>query len=185
MIVFGSKKNLYMGIWIVSGLLLLGYNGFALVSIFNPPIVGRSDEVRLASEKWRQLQDRGSLARQTTGDRMELAKILSRFIPGEQKQEQQVILSALPALTGIMRFSDVHGNARLVAVIQGKTYAEKTKVQEYIIQQITEKGIVLTKAGISRFVPAPEVYFSLDRSGLIIRDKPGATEQEESFNASE
>ena len=172
-----------MGGWIVAALLLLGYNGFALVSMFNPPLVRISDEVKLAREKWRQLQDRNLLALKK--NKKDLERIFPKSVPSDQKQEKQAVISPLPVLTGIMRFSDVQGNKRWVAVIEGKTYTEKTQVQGYTIQQITEKGVVLTKAGISRFVPTPEVYFSVDRSGLVAKDTSGTPEEEESSKVSE
>nr|MBC8390967.1 hypothetical protein [Deltaproteobacteria bacterium] len=56
MIAIGSGKQLYIGGMILAALLILAYNGFALMSMHNPIILGRSIEARLASQKWQQLE---------------------------------------------------------------------------------------------------------------------------------
>ncbi len=166
-----SKKGLYTGGWILVALLFLGYSGFSFLSLFDPSFVGHSEAVKLASQKWRQFEEQNALAKDITAA-VDLDLILSKFLPRFLKQEQTAALSQnvgeeesvgvqLPVLTGIIRFSDVHGNMRLLAVIEGNTYPEKAQVQGFSINDITEDGVVLSKAGIKRFVPAPEVHFSL------------------------
>ena len=174
----------------MAALLLVGYNGFTLASLFNPSLVGRSIEVKLASQKWRQFEERSSLAAKNALD-FDLDQILSRVIPGFQKQEKRTsrpqavegvagknaIGTKLPSLAGIMGFTDVNGNKQLLAVIEGRAYPEKAQIQGYTIQEITQKGIVLKKAGTDWFVSAPEVYFSLDRRGLAGQEPTGTIDK--------
>jgi hypothetical protein len=42
----------------MAALLLIGYNSSKLMTLLSPPIAGRSMEVKLASQKWRQLQNK-------------------------------------------------------------------------------------------------------------------------------
>ena len=174
MIALGDKRGLYTGMWVIAALLLAAYNGFTLVSMFDPPIVGRSHDVKLASDKWRRLQERAPFASGKENDDLDL--ILSKFVMVQEKKKKEASApkqedgvsateSDLPVLTGIMRSVDARGTGRFFAVMEGKTYAEKAEVRGYLINKITERGIVLLKAGINRFVPTPEVYFSSDRSG--------------------
>jgi len=178
MIILGSKKSLFAGSLVLAALLLVGYNGFNLISLFNPSLVGRSVEVKLASQKWQQLKERSALATKNALD-FDLALILSKVLPGFQEMEKtasktpvgegegkNAIETKLPPLAGIMGVTDVHGREQLLAVIEGAAHPEKARVQDYTIKEITQKGIVLTKNGKDWFVPAPEVYFSLDRRGL-------------------
>lgn len=178
MITLGGKKSLFSGSWVLAALLLVGYNGFNLISLFNPSLVGRSVEVKLASQKWQQLKERSASAAESALD-FDLDLILSKIIPGFQETEKtasktpvgevegkNAIETKLPSLAGIMGVTDVHGREQLLAVIEGAAHPEKARVKGYTIQEITQKGIVLTKNGKDWFVPAPEVYFSLDRRGL-------------------
>lgn len=177
MIAFGSKKRLFLGSWILVALLLTGYNGATLISLFNPPLVKHSDEVKLASRKWQQLKEKTSFASKILKD-FDLDLILSKFVPGYHEQgikgtraQKLNGESELPLLAGIMRLSDVHGNKRLLAVIDGKAYVEGEQVKGFTIQNITEKGVGLTKVGTSWFIQAPEVYFSMDNKCTAYRDE--------------
>ena len=42
----------------MAAILLIGYHSSKLMTLLSPPIAGRSMEVKLASQKWRQLQNK-------------------------------------------------------------------------------------------------------------------------------
>jgi len=189
MIAIGGKKRFIIGSWILASLLLVGYNGATLVTLFNPQLVERSDEVKLASRKWKQLKQGTSQDMEILRD-FNLDLILSKFVPGHHIQEGKSIdsqglngkaafESILPPLTGIMRLSNVHGSKRMLAVIDGNAYSEGAQVQGFTIQEITEKGVGLTRAGTSWFVQTPEVYFSLDKSGSAFKGQTRILPEEE------
>jgi len=189
MIVIGSKKRFITGSWILASLLLVGYNGATLITLFNPQFVERSVEVKLASIKWKQLKQRTSQAMEILKD-FNLELVLKKFVPGYHIQERnntvpqglkgrETTESMLPPLTGIMRFSDVHGNKKMLAVIAGKSYSVGTDVQGFTIQEITENGVGLKKAGTSWFIQTPEVYFSLDKRGSAFKGQARTLTEEE------
>jgi hypothetical protein len=179
MIALGSRKRWCIGSWILAALLLAGVNGFKLMSLFNPIVVGCSDEIRLASQKWKQFEILNSLIRNNPID-FDFKLAFLKFIPGSQTRkktasklqqiggavEKKADKIKLPILTGVIGFAGVHGNERLLAVIEGRTYRKKDPFQDFTIKEITSKGVVLQKADATWFVPVPEVYFSMDRSEL-------------------
>ncbi len=174
----------------MAALLILAYNGFSLMSMHNPKILGRSIEAKLASQKWQQLEkSEPSDPGKSLAD-IDVDPILSKFTQGFHKQVQRIKLSVLkrepetgkeiediqkeveeeieispPSLKGIAQISDVQGNVYSVAIIEGKRVREKESVQGFAVQKITDKGVVLTKAGKSWFIPTPEVHYSLDQGG--------------------
>ena len=182
MIALGSRKRWYIGSWILTALLLAGFNCFKFISMFDPILVGYSDEIRLASQKWRRFEESNSSTRINSID-LDYNQAFLKFIKGVKNQEEtasgpQETGEAVakkadkitpPILAGIIGFSDVHGNERLLAVIEGGAYKEKAEFQGYTINEITRKGIVLKKAGSTCFVPVRKVHFSIDRSGLTDR----------------
>ena len=162
------------------------------MSLFDPQFVERSDEVKLASRKWEQLKQQTSSAMEFLRD-FDLELILAKFVPGYPIQKVKTIetqglkgketdVRILPPLTGIFQLSDVLGNIRMLAVIDGKVYSEGAVVQGFTIQKITEKGVGMTKAGTSWFVQAPEVYYSLDKRGSAMK-RPSRTLAEEGISA--
>jgi len=190
MIAIGSGKQLYIGGMILAALLILAYNGFALMSMHNPIILGRSIEARLASQKWQQLEKSEPSDSEKSSEDIDIDPILSKFTQGFHEQVERTNLSVQkklpeigeeieeiqkeveekieispPSLKGIAQISDVQGNVYSVAIIEGKRVREKESVQGFAVQKITDKGVVLTKAGKSWFIPTPEVHYSLDQGG--------------------
>ena len=165
-----------MGGWILAAFIILGYNGFALTSLFSPPVVGRSIETRLASQKWLKLEEKLALAQKEAIGDIDLEPIVAKFMleaDKEKKQSPQLQVEPTPLtaeievkppeLTGIMKVSDSHGNERWFALIQGRRLQEEDSVSGFTIQKITNKGVVIEKKGETWFLPTPEIYFSLDR----------------------
>ncbi len=180
--IIGSSKRLSAGGWVLAALLLLGYNAFILTSLFSPPIVGRSKETRLASQKWFKLDNKIKLLMKESFQGLDLEQIVDRFSPDidviktkivqpepaalpismpiEIETEQKV---ELPVLTGIMKILYAHGNHRSFALFEGRRLGIDDTIRQFTIQKITQKGVVLSMGDKTWSVPAPEVYFSLDR----------------------
>lgn len=176
MITLGSRKRLCIGGWVLAAFIFLGYNGFVLASLFSPSLVGRSKETRLASQKWLRLENKISLIMKEAVDKIDLKPIVSRFTPDlrvVKKQSPQLRAEPSefegkfeikpPVLTGIMKILDAQGNQRSFALIEGKRLMEKDSVRGFTVQKITNKGVVLKRSGKTWFVPAPTVFFSLDK----------------------
>ena len=156
-------------------LLLLGHNGFKLMSFLDPELHGQSAVVKVAREKWQQLEKKASLAMSGSLDNINLDRIFANFKPVSHKQKKKVSKQKpqsakekrtkikLPGLTGIIQISDAHGNAQSLAVIDGECFGKGERVLGFMVQRISEEGIILTRGGTSWFVPAPKISFSLDQ----------------------
>ena len=95
MIAIGSEKQLYIGGIILTALLVLGYNAFSLMSMFQPTILGQSAEAKLASKKWQQLDKRDSSELKKTLEDIDIDPILSKFTRGYLTEGQKIKLSVL------------------------------------------------------------------------------------------
>ena len=161
-------------------LLLVGFNGFKLMSFFNPELTGQSRSVKEAMKKWRQLENRvpativealdninlnvafAGYTRDTPVSHKQKIKVST---PRTQVAKEKAINIKLPSLTGILSTTDAHGNTRSLAVINGDYLCEGERVSGFMVQKIREEGIILSKGGVRFSVPAPKVRFSLDQGG--------------------
>lgn len=158
-------------------LLLLGHNGFKLLSFLDAELPGQSRVVKVAREKREEFEKKASLAMTKSLDNLNLDRIFANFTPVSHEQKKKVskpkpqsvkgkkIKVKLPRLTGIMQISDAHGNTQFLAVIDEECLGEGEKVLGFMLQKISEEGIMLTRGGTSWFVPSPKISFSLDQGG--------------------
>jgi hypothetical protein len=169
----GSWQRLTFGGWILMAFLLIGYNSSKLAVILSPPITGRSMEVKLASQKWRQLQDKLSrdsrenkeeidldlvllgISKPTENHKPELKNISSAELDSGQQTKIQ-----LPILSGILHNTDVHGRVSSRAIIDGQRLKESDKIQGFKIQEIADDGVAVTRNGQRWFLRAPNVPYS-------------------------
>lgn len=169
----GSWQRLTLSGWILAALLLIAYNGSKLMVLLSPPITGRSMEVKLASQKWRQLQDKISHA---SGEYLEAINLDMAFLgisSGSDSSEPDLpdIPSAtvdkghqtklqLPILSGILHNTDIHGRTFAFAIIDGHRWKENDRVQEFKIQKIMDNGVTVTHNGQKWFLSAPNVPYT-------------------------
>jgi hypothetical protein len=169
-------KRMCIGGWILVAFIFLGFNGFTLTSLFSPPLVGRSIETRLASQKWLELENKLALVGKGAIGDIDFEPIVSRFTPNwadEKKQPPQLKVEPTqfeeeieikpPVLTGIMKISDSHGKVRWFALIEGRRLKENETVRDFTIKKITKKGVEIARKGETWLLQTPEIYFSLDR----------------------
>jgi hypothetical protein len=69
----------------------------------------------------------------------------------------------LPRLQGIFQVSDIQGNQKRRAVLDGNLFREKDRIGNFTVQQISEKGVLLTNDRGSWFLQPPDVSFSFAR----------------------
>jgi hypothetical protein len=142
------------------------------MTLLSPPIAGRSMEIKLASQKWRQLQNIISQ------DSDEITKIidldtalLGRFSEPEKKAKLPDISpdqnkkirhteTQLPILSGILRNTDIHGRSYASVVIDGHRLKENDRIRGFKIQKIKEDGVVITDNGQTWFLSVPNVAYS-------------------------
>jgi len=161
-------------------LLLVGFNGFKLMSFFNPELTGQSRSVKEAMKKWRQLENRvpGTIVEALDNINLNVAFAdYTRYTPVSHKQKnrgstprtqvakEKTINIKLPSLTGILSTTDAHGNTRSLALIDGEYLGEGERLFGFIVKEINEEGVILSKGGVRFSVPSPKVKFSLDQGG--------------------
>jgi hypothetical protein len=174
-----DQRRSFIGAWVLGALLVLGHNGLNMTNLLDQPLLGHSQEVKGIRRQWTLLEQLGSLAireAKAVAD-VDLDRVFSRFDPVvildvwdtdpvAGKEEGEKSGPILPYLTGILTVSDLEGNVRSTAVIDGKRYKEKDEVQGYKIEKIAEEGVYLTKWGTNWFVPAPKGEFTSIRKDL-------------------
>jgi hypothetical protein len=179
MILIGNTKKMIMGGWILASLFGAAYNGFQLAPLFSSPVAGYSDEVRAVISKRHSLEAQVLAARSsvrqvdlaalTAGvDRPPVTKedrnaeppssLASGVDTGDTETEPP-----LPQLQGIFRNVDIHGNVTLRAILDGKMKSEKDRLGRFSVNQISDKGVLLTKDERSWFLQLPDVPFCFTR----------------------
>jgi hypothetical protein len=130
-------------------------------------------EVKLASQKWRQLQNKISQSIESSLKVINLDTALLGVVPSsknnlpepsgdtieENKKDQQTEIN-LPILSGILRNTDIYGRAYATAVIDGQRLKENDRIQGFKIHKILEDGVVITNSGKRWFLNAPDVAYS-------------------------
>jgi hypothetical protein len=143
------------------------------MTLLSPPIPGRSLEVKLASQKWRQLQNKISqrIASSTKVINLDTALLgvsdssknglpESPAVTPEENKKVQQKENHLPILSGILRNTDIYGRVYATAVIDGQRLKENDKTQGFRIKKILEDGVVVTNSGKQWFLSAPDVSYS-------------------------
>ena len=168
----------------MAAILLIGYHSSILMTLLSPPIAGRSMEVKLASQKWRQLQNKisQSIASSTKVINLDTA-LLGVFEssnnslpepPGVTLEENNIVQQTenhLPILSGILRNTDIYGRVYATAVIDGQRLKENDRIQGFKIKEILKDGVVITNSGKQWFLSAPDVSYSrVHASGAENRD---------------
>ena len=169
----GSRQRLVLSGWVLVALMLIGYNGSKLMSLLSPPMVSRSMEVRLASQKWRQLQNIISQSSEKMTPAIDLDTAFGKIPPVVEKEipvqpdqspaennEIQHAKMQLPTLSGILRNIDIHGRAYAVAVIDGHRLRENDQMDGFTVQKIKKDGVVIARNGQTWFLGAPDVAYS-------------------------
>jgi hypothetical protein len=166
----GSRPRLVFGLWMLAALLLVGHNGTRLMFLLDTPVSGQSAKVKLASEQWRRLQDKMTQFATMSTERIELDPVffdLPSRADHQMAEADEVHQTAmaqkmvqLPALAGILRCTDIHGNADVLAVIEGQRFRANQQVDGFTIQRIEDQGVVLAKGGRQWFLKSPEVFYS-------------------------
>jgi hypothetical protein len=154
-------------------LMLVGHHTSELMTLLDTPISGQSTEVKLASEQWRRLQEKITQTAAKRMDRIDLDLVFLNPSPHMRHQTPTAEdrgdghktgvaqkITQLPALSGILRCTDIYGNAYALAVIEGRRFRENEQVREYTIQKIDDQGVVLAKGGRRWFLRSPEVPYS-------------------------
>jgi len=190
-----SDKRIFIGLWILAVFLLLGYNGLMLSSLMNPQLLPRPQSIKLASSQWDRFERTEARRASQALDPSTADHITSQFTLRQRAYRamarsnqttkaldfaRQALAVAIlqppppppvkldvepPSLTGVIRIADDNGRFSSLALMEGLQLKEGDVVRGFRVERITIDGVRLSYAGASRFVPAPKIYFSLDRQG--------------------
>jgi hypothetical protein len=172
----GSKQRLFCGAWLLATVLLGGLNAFALMSLEARPTVGYSNTIR-------ELQANLPRFDAILGGRglpLHIDWKLSEFLnpspvvdnasairPPTQVQTESCNRASeptpLPALSGVIRTLDPNGSVYFQAVLNGRSYREKDRLDDYSVDQITHSGVVLRRSEQSWFIQCPAPFYSSDQ----------------------
>jgi hypothetical protein len=169
----GSRFKLIIGLFLLTSLILLGYNGFRFMVLYDNPLIGISSESKLARIKWNRLETLiGKEKNRSWGKSIET--MIKREEENEVKFEEIIPVpnvtavvekdtEILPNISGIIKTSDSNGKSSSAVIVDGKIYYENENVAGFTIEEITEKGVSLIKGGKSFFIDAPTSPYSMDR----------------------
>jgi hypothetical protein len=169
----GSWQRLTLSGWVIAALLMIAYNGSKLMILLSPPITGHSMEVKLASQKWRQLQDKISQDSKEHLEAIDLDMAFFRKAPNSESVNSeppdipvakvdnvQPTTINLPILSGILHNTDVHGRAFALAIIDGQRLKVNDKIQGFKIHKISGNGVVVARDEQQWFISAPKVPYN-------------------------
>jgi len=127
----------------------------------------------LASDKWGRLEE--LLLNKENINWNEYIENFIKKIPAQEVKLEEtfpVVTNAqvqaqdsdiLPAVTGIMQTLDSDGKSHIAVIINNRLFYENETISGFVIKEITEKGVYLTKGERSWFVETPMVSYSVDR----------------------
>ncbi|MFO7688643.1 MAG: hypothetical protein R6V60_21390 [Desulfobacterales bacterium] len=70
----------------------------------------------------------------------------------------------LPRLSGIIRVTSDQGHHLYSALVEGRLYSARHYIFDFLIEEISSDGILLSRGGRRWFIAAPEVYYSINRA---------------------
>jgi hypothetical protein len=170
---FPNNSRAFIGGWIIAAILILGLNLGKLGDLQYPPMSENSPLVNTIRFKLYNLEQVLSERKANLDIRWDrpvlltnLTKppVLSKTISDEFRKEDTSGLDKavqLPKLSGIMMVGGNTGKNRYSAVLNGKVCSENENFYEFKIEEISSSGVLLSQNKRSWFIPAPEVYYSV------------------------
>lgn len=174
MLLLGNRMRALIGLWILTGLVVLGANGFMLLVLLDEPLVGYSNAARNADQAFRQYRKLLNAESEKITSGMEL--LANRFNPivveekpvvqhvPDPKPEAKKVTSApvvLPELTGIMTSRSTDGTTRRLALIDGGVRAEGDRIGDLTVKRVGSRGVSLARGDQSWFLKLPEIGYTL------------------------
>jgi len=177
-----NNKKLAIGLWVLAALLILWYNAVALLSLWDREFTAMSPGARATIAKRQQLESR--MAQKLLGliDPLQInhiaAKIDGRRVvpppkpkggtpPQAVKKKVKPVPEMklkLPSLDGIIAVYNPSSGKTYLAVMDGKTLEEQSRINDFVIKSIDAKGVLLARGAKTLFIPAPQIAYSKDTS---------------------
>ena len=175
---WGNSVRLFIGLWVLAGLVVVGINAYALMSLMDEPIAGYSIGIRHAQGMFQQY--RNLLNAETENMSSGMDRLIQRFAakttliepsksadtkqsPSAVEKKVKPTAVALPVLTGIMTSRSTTGKQRRLALLNDGVFAEGDTLQDLTIRKISADGVLLAKGKKTWFLKAPAVAYSLSK----------------------
>lgn len=172
---WGNRIQALIGLWFLAGLVVIGANGYVLVSLLDEPLSGHSTAVRNADRGFRQY--RRLLTAETEKITSGMDRLVKRFVPQAvakappisekaallttKKKPAKPIPVVLPALAGIVTSRSTTGSVNRLAMLDGGVFSEGDTWRELTVKGISAGGVVLARGNRTWFLKAPEIAYSL------------------------
>ena len=171
----GAYKRLIIDAFIIAGIAAIVVNAYMLTDLFGRPIAERSEGLKLASAKWKQLADSTGPESKNLSESPDMKKVIASLDtpakpevkpqankPGDDRPEVPAE-NPLPRLTGILQVAGAGNSPEFIALMEGKQLHKNDKIMGFTVINITAEGVVLAVKGQNRFIPAPNVFFSISK----------------------
>ncbi len=183
MVLTPKNKRLAIGLWVLAALLVLWYNAAAVSSLWDRELSALSPGTRATIAKHQQLQSRISQGLLALIDPLQIENIAARIdgrkvktpppkpkgvtpprVVNKRVEPAPEAVVKLPSLDGIIAvYRPVTGTA-YIAVMDGNTLEEQSRINNFVLKKIDDKGVLLSRGAKTWFVPVPQVDYSKDKS---------------------
>lgn len=175
---FGNSVQVYIGLWVLAGLVVMGINGYALMSLLDEPLAGYSAGVRQADRGFQQYRRLLSTETEKIASGMDLlvrcfaakTTVIEPSKTADIKQSPSAVEKrvkppavALPVLAGIVTRRSTTGAACRLALLNDGVFAEGDTMQDLTIRKISADGVLLAKGKKTWFLTRPEIAYSLSK----------------------
>jgi hypothetical protein len=169
----GNNKRLIIDAFIMAGIAAIAVNAYLLTGLFGLPIAERPEGLKRANAKLEQLANSTATESNILSEKPDIEKIIARldpparpevkpheYKPGDKRPEEPAE-NPLPRLTGILQVAKAGNSREFIALIEGKRLHKNDKIMGFTVVNITAGGILLAGKGQNRFIPAPNVLYSV------------------------
>jgi hypothetical protein len=159
----------------MAGIAAVVINAYLLTDLFGRPIAERSEGLKSASAKWKQLADSNVPESNNLSEKPDMEKVIARLDPpakpevtpqankpGDDRPEAPAE-NPLPRLTGILQIAGNGNSPEFIALMEGKRLHKNDKIMGFTVINITAGGVLLAGKGQNRVVPVPNVFYSVSK----------------------
>ena len=174
MITWGNRRRLCFGSWVLAALCLIGLNGFHLLALEHRPLVGHSPTIKTLRANLNRWEN--ALATHVwLSDDSDLGPVFVRYgqPPKDPATAAAVVdnraaLEApesivLPVLSGMVKALDRKGRETYFAVLNGRVCRAADQVDNFKVEHISRREVVLSRAGRRWHIACPSPDYSEDR----------------------
>ena len=171
----GTYKRMIIDAFIIAGIIAIVVNAYLLTDLFGRPIAERSEGLKSASTKWKQLTDSNVPKSNNLSESQDMDKMIARLDPpakseakpqankpGDDRPEVPAE-NPLPRLTGILQVTGAGNNPEFIALMEGKRLHKNDKIMDFTVINITAREVLLAGKGQNRVIPAPNVFYSISK----------------------